>query len=56
MHALGHPQGELGQSSIFYSDDDATNSAFKAARQVGYSGNGFGNAASVSRSEGSVGR
>ena len=35
-------EGELGQSSIFYSDDDATDSAFKAARQVGYSGNGFG--------------
>jgi hypothetical protein len=35
-------RGELGQSSIFYSDDDGTDSAFKAARQVGYSGNGFG--------------
>ena len=37
-------RGELGQSSIFYSDDDATDSAFKAARQVRYSRNGFGKA------------
>jgi hypothetical protein len=42
LSELGHPQRGLGQSSIFYSDDDATDPAFKAARQVGYSGNGFG--------------
>jgi hypothetical protein len=37
-------RGELGQPSIFCSDDDATDSAFKAAqfRQAGYSGNGSG--------------